>query len=54
MEVEEVTAGPAALRTDGDQVKKGAVLVLGAILGEEALQGGLGQMVVLQADSYSF
>jgi hypothetical protein len=48
VEIEEVAAGLAAFRADGDQVKKGAVLGLGAILSQEALQGGPLQVVVLQ------
>jgi hypothetical protein len=49
VEIEEVAAGLAAFRADGDQVKQAAVLVFGAVLGQEALQGGPVQMVVLQA-----
>jgi hypothetical protein len=53
VEVEEVAAGSATLRTDGDQMEESAVLVLGAIFAQEALQGALIQMVMLQAGIFA-
>ena len=49
VEIEEIAAGFAAFRADGDQVKQAAVFVFGAVLGQEALQGGPVQVVVLHA-----
>jgi hypothetical protein len=49
VKIEEIAAGFAAFRADGDQVKQAAVLVFGAVLGQEALQGGPVQVIVLQA-----
>jgi hypothetical protein len=49
VEIEEVAAGFAASRADSDQVKQTAVLVFSAVLGQETLQGGPVQVVVLQA-----
>ena len=49
VEIEEIATGFAAFRADGDQVKQAAVLVYGAVLGQETLQGGPIQVVVLQA-----
>jgi len=49
VEIEEIAAGLAAFRADGDQVKQAAIFVFGAVLGQEALQGGPVQVIVLQA-----